>query len=295
MSRALPRLRIDLRDSSVRLPRTTPPLRFAHRGASARAPENTLAAFDEAVRLGADAVECDIQLSRDGIPVVLHDHTVDRTTDGRGPVAGLSLAELKRLDAGSWFATRFRGERIPTLDETLDFARGRCGLNFEIKGADRGRRSADPGALSATIAAIGRSLRRAAFRDYLVLSSFSGEALQRLRTALPKVRLALLTSRTLRGLRALHRRVDLHALHPHVRLASRRRVRAARDLGLRVHVWTVNDVALARRLVLLGCDGLMTDDPALFDEVPGLARRWAAPRGGGERRRFVIDRRRRSP
>ena len=271
-------MRIDLH-RAARLPRlVTRPLRFAHRGASARAPENTLAAFREAVRLGADAVECDVHLSRDGVPVILHDDTVDRTTDGRGAVARLTLAEIRRLDAGAWFASRFRGERVPTLEETLDFARGRCGLNLEIKGPDRGRRAPDAADPRAAAAAVARVLRRSRYRDYLVLSSFSAEAILALRAALPRARLGLLASRSLRGVRSLHRRAGLHALHPHVRLASRRRVRLARDLGLRIYFWTVNDAALARRLLLLGCDGLMTDDPALFDGIPGLARRWASAR-----------------
>lgn len=228
------------------------------------------------MRLGADAVECDVQLCADGAPVILHDDTVDRTTDGHGPVARLTLPQIQRLDAGAWFATHFRGERIPTLEETLEFARGRCGLNLEVKGPDRG--AAEPAALRATVEAIAKALRRGPSPDYLVLSSFSAGALQMLRDALPKRHLAFLVSRTLRGLRPLHRRLGLHALHPHVRLASRRRVRAARDLGLRVHFWTVNDAGLMRRLLDMGCDGLMTDDPALFESLPGFGRRGSAAR-----------------
>jgi glycerophosphoryl diester phosphodiesterase len=269
--------RIDLRRGAA-APPAGRPLRFAHRGASARAPENTLAAFREAVRLGADAVECDVQLCRDGVPVILHDETVDRTTDGRGAVGRLGLADLKRLDAGAWFATRFRGERIPTLEETLDYARGRCGLNLEVKCADGGRRAPEAADPRAAAAAVARTLRRSPFRDYLVLSSFSAEMVLALRAALPRARLGLLVSRSLRGFRALHRRAGLHALHPHVRLAGRRGLRQVRDLGLRVYFWTVNDAALARRLLLAGCDGLMTDDPALFEGIPALARRWATPR-----------------
>src|SRR5215831_9399959 len=92
---------------------------IAHRGASAYAPENTVAAFDEAVRLGAKAVEFDLRLSADGIPVVLHDETVDRTTNGTGPVSAHSRFDLLPLDAGSWMHARFAGTRIPTLDEAL--------------------------------------------------------------------------------------------------------------------------------------------------------------------------------
>jgi len=106
--------------------------RFAHRGASALAPENTLASFQAAVDLGCDWVETDLRLTGDGVPILLHDATVNRTTGGQGKVGSMSLAQVLRLDAGSWFDRRFRGARIAPLDEALQWARGRCGLNLEI-------------------------------------------------------------------------------------------------------------------------------------------------------------------
>lgn len=248
------------------------PLRIAHRGASARAPENTLAALREAIRLGADLIECDVHLSADGVPMLIHDDTVDRTTSGRGAVAALTSGRLRRLDAGAWFSSRFRGERIPTLEEAFECARGRCGLNIEIKEAGGRRKAASPAARAAAdpgavARAVARALKRTGFKDLLIVSSFSPRALQAARTALPHVRLGFLASRSLRGLRAVHRKVGLHAVHPHVRLAALRRVRLAHRLGLRVLFWTVNDLRLMRRLLALGCDGLMTDDPALFQEL----------------------------
>ena len=248
------------------------PLRVAHRGASARAPENTLAAFREAVRLGANAIELDVHLSADGVPVVIHDDTVDRTTNGRGAVAAIAARDLRRLDAGAWFSSRFRGERVPTLEEALEFARGRCGLNIEIKEpASRGRhaRGAAAAATDSVAPAVARAVTRTRFHDLLVISSFSSTALQQARAAMPRARLGLLVSRSLRGLRAAHRRVRLFSVHPHVRLAAARRVRRARRLGLVVVFWTVNDVKQMRRLIALGGDGLMTDDPALFQELSG--------------------------
>ena len=113
-------------------------MRIAHRGASRCAPENTLAAFEAAIRQGVDAIELDVRLTEDGVPVVLHDDTLDRTTDGQGPVDALSYQLLRRLDAGAWFGSAFRGERVPTLTEALECARGRCGVNVEIK-VDRKR------------------------------------------------------------------------------------------------------------------------------------------------------------
>ncbi|HEX2514267.1 MAG TPA: glycerophosphodiester phosphodiesterase family protein, partial [Chloroflexota bacterium] len=105
----------------------------AHRGASAEAPENTLAAFRLALQQGAPAVECDVHLSADGYPVVIHDETVDRTTNGKGAVGGLTRAALQGLDAGSWRGPRFAGEPIPTLEETLELCAGRARLFIEIK------------------------------------------------------------------------------------------------------------------------------------------------------------------
>ncbi|HKQ97182.1 MAG TPA: glycerophosphodiester phosphodiesterase family protein, partial [Candidatus Polarisedimenticolia bacterium] len=109
------------------------PLLIGHRGASAHAPENTLASFERALHDGADWIECDVRLSADDVPIILHDATLDRTTDGRGSAASLPLASILRLDAGSWFAPRFRGERVPMLAEVLALLDGRGGINLELK------------------------------------------------------------------------------------------------------------------------------------------------------------------
>jgi len=106
---------------------------IAHRGFSSAAPENTLAAFGQAVELGPEMMECDVRQSRDGRLVVIHDPTVDRTTNGKGRVGEMSLAELRELDAGAWFGAEFAAERIPTLEEVLDLSRGKVDLIIEIK------------------------------------------------------------------------------------------------------------------------------------------------------------------
>jgi glycerophosphoryl diester phosphodiesterase len=260
------------------------PLCIAHRGASARAPENTLIAFETAIRLGADAIELDVHLTRDEVPVVLHDETLERTTDGRGPVAVVPLAALQRLDAGSWFAPRFRRERVPTLEQALDCARGRCGMNIELKlprgrGGGNAARRRDERADAARLArAVGRTLERVRFAELLVLSSFSMPALRAARAVLPRARLGLLVSRRATGLRAAHRALELYSFHPHLRLASARRIRMARRIGLRVMVWPVNDRENIERLAGLEVDGVMTDDPLLFRRLALPPR--AARRGG---------------
>ena len=251
------------------------PLRIAHRGASARAPENTLAAFAAAIQDGADAIELDVQRTEDGVPVVLHDPTLDRTTDGRGPLAATTLEALRRLDAGAWFAPRFRGERVPTLLEALECARGRCGLNVELKIAparggtlrSRARRSREEAALLAT--AVAKVLDQSRFDGFLLLSSFSAAALRAARAAMPQARLALLASRRMTGLRAAHRALGLETVNLHLRLATRRRFGMARRLGLGVLVWAVDDPADLRRVEDLGADGIMTDDVTLFERARG--------------------------
>jgi glycerophosphoryl diester phosphodiesterase len=254
------------------LPGSPRPLRIAHRGASARAPENTLEAFEEARRLGAQAIEIDVHLSADGLPVVIHDETLERTTDGRGRVDALPLRALRRLDAGSWFGSRFRAARVPTLEETFDWAGGRIGVNVEIKiPSPRRGALASPAAAPRerirVVGAVARALARLRSLEQVIVSSFDPEALAQARQAMPRVPLGLLASRSIAGLLSLHRRIDLHAFHPHHRLASPRRIGMAHRNGLLVLVWPVNDPPLMRRLVDRGADGLMTDDPALFDRL----------------------------
>ena len=142
----------------------TVPAIEAHRGNSAEAPENTLAAFGSAIRLGAPWIELDIHPSKDGVLVVIHDGTVNRTTGGRGEVGALTLEELRRLDAGSWFAPAFAGQRIPTLEEVFELAApAGTRLNIEIKRA--------PGGLDVA-PAVAALLRRYGAESRYVVSSF---------------------------------------------------------------------------------------------------------------------------
>jgi len=246
----------------------TPLRRFAHRGACALAPENTISAFQTALDLGCDWIETDLRLTSDGIPVLFHDSVVDRTSNGKGALAKMSLSQVLRLDAGSWFDHRFRGERIPTLDETLAWCRGRCGLNLEIKEEERAE----------------ELVRRLASRfqthgalDRILFSSFRASDLRRLRSAFPHGRLGWLASRRTQGLTRLNREVRLAALHPKDPLVNRRLLRRCRKMGLAVHVWVVNRPRRLEQLETLGVDGVMTDDPRLFgasgngDHPPGPA------------------------
>jgi glycerophosphoryl diester phosphodiesterase len=229
---------------------------FAHRGARAVAPENTLPAFARALELGADGIELDVQCSADGHLVVMHDFAVDKTTDGTGPVAALTLAELRRLDAGRAFGPAFAGVRVPTLEEVLDLIGNRCRLNIEIKSMDvQGGAEAD-----AVVALV--QLRN--LFDQVIVSSFNPITLIKLRWLEPKLALGLLYEEDLPPyLRAawLSPMLAPQALHPYHRLVDAGMVQWAKGRGLAINTWTVNDEEEARRLVALGVDAIITDVP----------------------------------
>lgn len=222
---------------------------YAHRGASAEAPENTLAAFSRAIDAGADGVEFDVHLSADGVPVVIHDDTLERTTDGVGPVAAWTLAGLRELDAGSWFAPEFAGEALPTLEEALHLLVGRLRLNLEVK---------EPRAGMAV-----REILQAFPRADAVLSSFDYGALVQLRRAAPELPLAVLFDAG-GWQRALARAEALRAcaFHPRADLVSRPLLAACRRLQLPVIPWTVDDPSTVRSLGRRGAAGIFTNDPA---------------------------------
>jgi glycerophosphoryl diester phosphodiesterase len=230
-------------------------IRFAHRGASALAPENTLAAFQEAFDRGCEWIETDVRLTADQVPVLLHDERVDRTTGSRGEVGAMSLRQVLRLDAGSWFGRKFQGERVPTLDEALEWSRGRCSLNLELKEKKRRQEA---------IRQIARRLESHRAVDTVLISSFAPGDLLGFRAALPRARLAWLASRSTRGLKPLVRKAAITALHPKDRLVAPRLLNRCRRLGLAVHVWVVNRPERLSALARMEVDGVMTDDPRIF-------------------------------
>lgn len=226
---------------------------IAHRGASADAPENTLAAFALAVRQGADMIELDVQPTADGELAVFHDSTTERWNGQARPVSALSLAELQQLEIG--------GERVPTLVETLSFARETgVALNVELKAAGTGARCA------ALIQTFGVG-------EQVIVSSFVPAALHELRAAAPALRRAYLMGidsyrpdirlRELWPFLAL-RAVSAAAWHPYWNLPGLAALLPlVRRAGYAVNVWTVDEPAIMRRLVALGATGIITNRPAL--------------------------------
>ena len=238
---------------------------IGHRGASGVAPENTLTAFRRAAELGAQYIETDLQLSRDARPVAIHDDTLQRTTDGRGPVSARTLEELRRLDAGSWFrggsgGERFAGERIPTVEEVLAFGREHdVGLYLEMKAPSA------TGAELAVVAAVHSS--GDLFRTNVI--SFDLGVLEKLRNIEPMLVLGYLFSK--RSPDAVARAVGAGAriVLPRADRVTPELVAEAKRNDLKVVTWTVNDPKQMKALIDMGVDGIMTDYP---DRLVALVR-----------------------
>ncbi len=223
---------------------------MAHRGSRINRPENTLAAFEEAVRVGADGIELDVHLSQDGQVVVLHDETLDRTTDGSGFVHEWTLADLQQLDAGSWFDPAFSGQRIPSLAEVLDLLealgfRGR--LNIELKrGKNRGMEKKI------------HSLLEQKQRSFEVLfSSFSLRALWRLHRLMPGAEVAYLVKKS-RALLLLGKILPwISSLH----LSQKSYLPKPFYSPKRIRIWTVNQEKGMKKAFQLGVEAIITDKP----------------------------------
>jgi glycerophosphoryl diester phosphodiesterase len=239
------------------------PLVVAHRGFRTRAPENTLPAFDAAADAGAAMIEFDVGLTRDGVPVVIHDAEVDRTTDGTGRVDALTLAEIQALDAGSWFGARFAGTRVPTLAEVLDRMGGRVALNIEIKPEAAVPRKNEP-QIEPVERQVMALVQARGLAESVLISSFDGSALDRLAEAEAPVALGVLTEGgDLSVPLARCARIGAFSWHPDFRHLSGDAVRRARqEAGVRILPYTVNDPAEMDKLLALGADGFFTDDPA---------------------------------
>lgn len=237
---------------------------FGHRGASAYAPMNTLPAFELAAQQGADGIELDVHRSSDGHAVIVHDFTVDATTDGSGPVAEKTLAELKALDAGSWFGDAFKGVRIPTLDEVFEAVGQRLLVNVEIKS-----QTPETDGVEQVVAEV---IARHSMQRRVIVSSFNPLTLQRFRAAMPEVPIGFLHAPGIPvDTEALMTRLGLahEARHPYHELIDAAYMDWARASGYRVNTWTVNDSARARVLGALGVDAIITDRP---DEIVSALR-----------------------
>jgi glycerophosphoryl diester phosphodiesterase len=230
----------------------------AHRGFSENYPENTLRAFEEAIQAGADRIETDLALTSDGVVVLMHDLTVDRTTNGEGGTSSFTLEELKQLDAGSWKGAEFAGEQVPTLAEALALADGRAELNLEIKARDRSR-SATRAIIDAGVAEV---LEHGAL-DRVVFSSFDYEALLEVRKLAPEARLLLLDwdAPSEFGWLDVAIAQEFYAWSPRAMYLTKERVEKAKEAGLHIHVGATSNPLMPLWLSW-GVDGFSADDTA---------------------------------
>jgi glycerophosphoryl diester phosphodiesterase len=237
--------------SALQFPRV-----IGHRGAVASAPENTLAGFRKAAELGVRWVEFDVRLTFDGHCVLLHDETAERTTNGAGRIRDLALAELQRLDAGSWFGPAFAGERVPTLDETIALlAELGLGANVELKPS--------PGQEEETARRVMAILRDRwpASLPMPLVSSFQEAALAAAREAMPEAPRGLLLGAVPRDWRQRAEDLDCATIHcDHNRLEPDL-VRAMSEAGYPVLAYTVNDPARAATLFEWGVAAVFSDAP----------------------------------
>lgn len=226
---------------------------IAHRGASHFAPENTLPAFQLAYEMGAHAIETDIHLSKDGIPVLIHDETVARTTNGKGKVQDMTLRELQSLDAGSWFSQGFSGTSIMDLGTFLQWAKNKpLKLNLEMKNNKIDYPNLEEIAFD--------YVRDAGMLNRIIFSSFNMESVKRLGRYRNEVEIALLTSKRNKHLTSLAKELNVHALHIKHTLLDSRLTAACRAEQIRLRVYTVNKEAMMLRVFNEQCD-LITDKP----------------------------------
>lgn len=225
---------------------------IAHRGASAQAPESTAAAIRQALACRAQMIELDVQMTRDKRLVVFHDDRIDRTTDARGALATWRYPDLARLDAGAWFDARFAGQRILLVSQALGLIPRACRINLEIK-RTRQRRFIIDQLIHRLVAA--RAMRR------VLLSSFDPEALRHSKRQAPHLARALLCRNRPADHIPLALELNCIALHPHVSTITPSLLETIHRAGLRVHVWTVDRLDVARRLAGWGVDGVFTNAP----------------------------------
>jgi len=233
----------------------TQPLNIAHRGASGEAPENTLAAFLLAVEQGCDAIELDVHLSKDGELVVCHDETIDRTTTGSGAIRDLTVAELKRADAGVKFGEKYASERLPLLEEVFAAMPAHMMINVETKD------TVFDGKVNRKLAEL---MNRANRVENVVVSSFYHKSLVELVHLLPEAKIGLLYASDF----ASHVRVadavpvPVYSLHPNYRLLHASDIREAAERGIQMYPWTVNREETMRELIAAGVSGIINDYPA---------------------------------
>lgn len=236
---------------------------IAHRGASAYAPENTMAAFEKAVEMGADYIEVDVQMSRDGVPVIFHDDTLERTTNGEGSLSVYTLEELKSLDAGSWFDKEFAGETIPTLDEVLAAYGGRIKILVELKSPEL-----YPGIEEKVVEALKKHHLVNPGSDDIIIQSFNHASVMKSKQLLPEIPHGVLVGKDWKNVS--DRQLEEFAsyadyFHPNLNIVTSELVDRVHQTGMTINPYTITKKSEAKKLYDLGVDGLITDYPEYTD------------------------------
>lgn len=237
---------------------------YAHRGASAFAPENTMAAFNKAVEYSADAVELDVTFSRDGQLIVFHDDTLDRVSSGTGKVTEIDYSDLRNIDVGAHFSSEYEGERIPLLEEVLIAVCDDLIVNIELK-----NHKWFDDALGVAVANLVMKLK---VQERVVISSFYPWNLNAFAKELPNVELAMLTLPGFGGAyyrSGFFQKKAINLIHPYLKDVNEKFVNKQHNLGRKVNVWTVNEAADMQRMIEIGVDGLITDDPIMALSISG--------------------------
>lgn len=234
----------------------------AHRGAAGYAPENTIAAFDKGLEMKADYIEIDVQRSKDGQLVVIHDTTVDRTTDGTGKVGELTLEQLRSLDAGSFKGEQFAGERIPTFDEVLDRFHGKIGILIELKAPEL-----YPGIEEAVAGELKERNLDKPQNNKIIIQSFNFNSMKKMDALLPEVPIGVLTSSRLHITDLALEEFAAYAdyFNPSYGLVSKELVDKVHNLGMEIQSWTVRSPEAAQFLIDMKVDGIITDYPDYVD------------------------------
>lgn len=237
------------------------PLIIAHRGASGEAPENTLASFHLALEQGCDAIELDVHLSADGELIVCHDDLIDRTTSGTGRIADMTVSELKKYDAGSWFHEKYSGETLPLLEEVFDAVPEEIIVNVEIKN------------IPSYYQGIERSLHDLMIKKNrigsVVVSSFDHQCLLRIKQLEPEIKIGLLYYANLTNHRSYAETfgASVFSLHPYFEAIRHDDIGDAEKHGLKVYPWTVNQSEEMEALINAGVSGIITDFPGKLKQL----------------------------
>ncbi|WP_046175906.1 glycerophosphodiester phosphodiesterase [Domibacillus indicus] len=235
------------------------PVIFAHRGASGTHPENTMAAFYAAVEKGADGIELDVQMTRDGEIVIIHDELVNRTTDGAGAIERMTVEEVKELDAGSWFSSSFKGEKIPTLDEFFTWASGNSlQINIELKTNKVPYHGIEKKVLDL--------IEHFDMRGRVVISSFNFDSIKRVIELDPYIAVAGLVWKIKRDALARAKDLGLTALHTQASFALSRYGKEAVENGMLLRLYTINEIKEWERIKASGIpvEAIITDYPEVF-------------------------------